>query len=205
MLEKEKKSERLDYLDGLPEDFVDFINETRAINELNKSERLSSKSYNSNDSKSSFEKITSEKLIKSFEKIKIDQNQSKDLQDSNLDDKYIPNNKKVLSEINKEHKNIKKKFKDIFSNLDYDLHDFQDNYYDEEYYEELYDTSNKNIEPNPHYEQAQYYDDYLNNEEDSYEFENMPNDDFDDNYNEIPRDNFFVKEQTNNCFKKDLI
>lgn len=207
MLEKGKQSERIDYLDGLSEEFKDFVYETKVMNEMRKSERLSSRSNNSDESKNSINIKTSNKVTKTFEKFKIDQKDSEDiLENKELKENKNASTKKDLNKSKKEMKNMKKKLNKLYSDELDDMNDYQYDDFNAEYLEGFYDSSSKNIELNPKYEEAQYYDDYLNNEDEAYGYDSDMEDEIqEESYNEIPRNNFFLKKVTNDNCKRDLI
>lgn len=204
MLEKGKQSESFDYFDGLPEDFKDYINETKIINETKKSDRFSSRSNNSDESLSSIEKKINKNIIKTFNKINIEQNDSEDIfKKMESAEKNATSSKKDLNKSKKELKNIKIKIKKIYTDQSYGIDDFQPEELNEEHFEGLYDYSNNNVELNPKYEEAQYYDEYLNDEDQDYD-NDLPNDD-QEYYNDVHRENVFINKNPNDNFNRDLI
>lgn len=204
MLEKENQKERLDYLDGLTDDFKEYINETKVMNDNKKSERLSSGDNYSNESNNSLDHNTNKKIVKNFDKLNINQNEPKDSKEIIIAEKTSTINKKELNKSKKDIKNIEKGIKKSYNDLSDDIYGFQAEDFNEKYFDELYDVSKQNIELNPKYEEAQIYDDYINADEDPNDYD-MINDDLEDNYNDIPRENFFMNKATNDYLKKDLI
>ena len=204
MLEKENQKERLDYLDGLTDDFKEYINETKVMNDNKKSERLSSGDNYSNESNNSLDHNTNKKIVKNFDKLNINQNEPKDSKEIIIAEKTSTINKKELNKSKKDIKNIEKGIKKSYNDLSDDIYGFQAEDFNEKYFNELYDVSKQNIELNPKYEEAQIYDDYINADEDPNDYD-MNNDDLEDNYNDIPRENFFMNKATNDYLKKDLI
>ncbi len=218
MYEKEKISDRIDYLDGLPKDFIDFIYETKIINENKKHEKLSSKSNNSDESNDSIER----KITKLFEKkseiiltnINDHENFSKERSSKNtsfeklkvFEHKNILINKFDLkSKIKKDKKNNNKKKNFI------DEEEFSN--YNDEFYDNLYDeVQNDEIELNPKYEEAEYYDNYISDDQseinkiNSYDEDINEEEDY-ENLNQIKTENFFMNKNNYDKYKdrRDLI
>jgi len=206
LLEKGKQSENLDYLDGLPEDFQEYLFATKIKNETNKSDRLSSRSNNSDDEpKNSIYKKLDKNIIKTIDKYIIEQNDSEEIvMKMDLAEEAAIIDENDLNKPKNELKNYKKIIKKIYSDTSYGVEDFQREELNEEYLEGLYDYSNKNVELNPKYEEAQFYEDYFNEEDNAFGYDLNNNED-QDYYDEIPRENFFINKAINYNHRRDLI
>lgn len=158
MIEKEKKSERLDYLDNLPHDFRDFILESKAIHESQKLDTLVGLSNNFGPIYDNKEQIKSQNEISKLKnnqiKNKIKHNDAQvyhdnyDLEnqqfDSYEDDKY---NFKALPELNSKYENANYYDDDDFIDKNESMYDNcesnQEEFHDEDYHSS-YDYSIKN-------------------------------------------------------------
>jgi len=197
MIEEKKKFENIenyDYLNGLPEDFQDYILETKFLKESKKLEKLSLKSYDSEESKDSYGIKNSNLLIKGEENNNYNEKGSQ-IQNNEKFSKIILNNIKKLEKKKKLPRDVKNRELRL-KNLINDLNDleFEDQLYNisDGYLEEYENYDNKHVELNPKYEIADFYEncDYDNdNYTDNIDFDNE-NEEVQNSSNEINYKNF---------------